>query len=332
MRKEDRVYPNDDVDEAARKYHEATKDSIIPRLTVSEALRTKIEHFEVIGQIATVTSSVYNMVSSVNLKCSSCGAKWEVDYRKKPRYAIPNKDSFSCDSCKNEEASINLTPQWIPVLDVQLQDTEKFNDIERFTVKLFGNDTIDVRAGEIILAHGYRDVVRRNESNNSGRYITVFYSKSVEYTRRDKVELKQQDIRDIEAWKNEANKQGKNIIDLLVEKLAPTVIGNEFVKKSLLIAAANAGIENDDNRDPRRLRIHVLVAGDPSLAKTIMIRKISELVHNGRFESAIGSSGIGLTFTVTREANESYVLRLGAIPLASGSICAINEINQTPLE
>jgi hypothetical protein len=98
------------------------------------------------------------------------------------------------------------------------------------------------------------------------------------------------------------------------------------------MAVANAGIKNDDNRDPRRLRIHVLVAGDPSLAKSTMIKKASNLLPNGRFESAIGSSGIGLTFTVTKEANESYVLRLGAIPLASGSICAINEMNQTPLE
>ena len=114
--------------------------------------------------------------------------------------------------------------------------------------------------------------------------------------------------------KNEAHKQGKNIIDLLVEKFAPTVIGHEFVKKPLLLVAANTGIKNDDNRDPKRLRIHVLVEGDPSQAKSTMTRKISELLPNGRFESAIGSSGIGLKLTVTKEPNESYVLRLGANP------------------
>ena len=105
-----------------------------------------------------------------------------------------------------------------------------------------------------------------------------------------------------------------------------------LLRSRCLIAGVNAGIPNDENRDPKRLRTHVLVVGDPSLAKSTMVKKISELIPNGRFESAIGSSGIGLTFTVTKEPNESYVLRLGAIPLASGSLCAINEINQTPLE
>jgi replicative DNA helicase Mcm len=327
----DDAYINDDPDEAARKYHEATKGLTIPQLTVSQALRTNLERFQVRGQIATVTT-VYNMVSAVNLTCSGCSNQWKVSYEKKPKFNIPDTNRISCNGCKNEEATINLTPEWIPALDIQLQDTEKFNDIERLTVKLFGNDTIDVRAGEIILVKGYRDVIRRNEGNNSGRYITVFYSESAEYTGRDKIELNQQVIQNIEARKSEVTKEGKNIIDLLVEKLSPTVVGHEFVKKSLLLAAANAGIENNDNRDPKRLRIHILVAGDPSLAKSTMIKKISELLPNGRFESAIGSSGIGLTFTVTKEPNESYVLRLGAIPLASGSICAINEMNQTPLE
>jgi replicative DNA helicase Mcm len=331
MRPEDDIHFGDSPEEAARKYHEATKDKILSRLTVSQALRTKLEYFQVIGQIATVTS-VYNMVSAANLTCSSCNYEWKTNYEKRPRSRIPDSKSFSCNKCKKEEAVIKVSPEWMPALDIQLQDTEKFNDIERLTVKLFGDDTIDVRAGEIVIVQGYRDVIRKNEGNNSGRYITAFYSEVVNYTRREKIELKQQDIHDIEAWKNEANKQGKNIIDLLVEKFAPAVVGHEFVKKSLLLSAATAGIENDDNRDPRRLRIHVLVAGDPSLAKSTMIRKISELLPNGRFESAIGSSGIGLTFTVTKEANESYVLRLGAIPLASGSICAINEMNQTPLE
>jgi DNA replicative helicase MCM subunit Mcm2 (Cdc46/Mcm family) len=119
---------------------------------------------------------------------------------------------------------------------------------------------------------------------------------------------------------------------LLVEKFEPTIVNHQFVKKSLLIAGANAGIPNDGRKDPRRFRINVLVVGDPSQAKSTMIKKICSLIPNGRFESAQGSSGVGLTFTITKEPSESYVLRLGAIPLASGSICGINEMNQMPLE
>jgi DNA replicative helicase MCM subunit Mcm2 (Cdc46/Mcm family) len=327
----EKFYLNDGPEEAARKYHAATKRLVIEQLSVSQALRTDLEHFIVVGQIATV-ASIYNMVSSINLKCSACNNERHIDYRKKPRITVPKGDSFTCDSCKNEEAAIIVTPEWIPALDIQLQDTEKFNNIERLTVKLFGKDTNDIRAGEIVSVKGYRDVTRRNEANNSGRHVTVFYSESIDYNRKNKIEVSQKDIKNMERWKNEVIKQDKNIIDLLVEKYCPTVTGHEFVKKSILLALANAGIRNDENRDPRRLRIHVLAVGDPGQAKSTMIRKASELIDNGRFESAVGSSGIGLTFTVTKEPNESHVLRLGAIPLASGSTCGINEINQTPLE
>ena len=236
---------------------------------------------------------------------------------------------FHCTSCNNEKASVTVTPEWISTMDIQLQDTEKFNNIERLPTKFFEQDTIDVRAGEIVSVIGDIDVTRKNEGNGSGKYINMFCSGSIEYARRDKVELTDQAIQDIERWKNE---QGSNLLGALVESFAPIVVGHQFVKKSLLIAVANAGIRNNDSRAPPRLRIHVLVVGDPSQAKSVMIKKISELLPNGRFESAVGSSGIGLTFTVTKEPNESYVLRLGAIPLASGSVCAINEMNQTPLE
>ena len=63
-----------------------------------------------------------------------------------------------------------------------------------------------------------------------------------------------------------------------------------------------------------------------------MLRKIVAIIPNARYESAQGSTGLSLTAMVTKEQGDTGVLRLGAIPLASGSLCAINELNQMPLE
>ena len=108
------------INEANRKYG---CDIRIELLSVSPALRTNLESFQVLGQIATVTT-VYNMLSAINLQCSSCGNKWKENNKKKPKSRIPDIKSFSCNKCTNEEATILLTPEWIPALDIQLQDTE----------------------------------------------------------------------------------------------------------------------------------------------------------------------------------------------------------------
>ena len=250
------------------------------------------------------------MITAINLKCLNCGTVARRDY-KKPIYAPPTRVP-ECINCS--EDSVGVEPEWISVVDVELQDNEKFNDIEYLHVKLFEDNTIDVRAGEIVAITGDLDPDKKGEGR--GKYFTILYSESIEYTTREKVELTEQDIKNIEAWKRSIQDEGKqSVIEALVQKFEPTVTGNEFAKKALLLAGINAGIKNDDSRDRRRLRINVILVGDPSLAKSVLMRKIVTLIPNARYESAQGSTGISLTFMVSKEG-DAHVLRLGPIPLA----------------
>lgn len=89
-------------------------------------------------------------------------------------------------------------------------------------MKLFEDDTNDVRVGEIVSIIGNLDVAKKNESHGC-KYITILYSESIEYTRREKTELTQQDIEYIEAWKKE---HIQDLVNALVEKFEPIVIGN----------------------------------------------------------------------------------------------------------
>ena len=89
-------------------------------------------------------------------------------------------------------------------------------------MKLFEDDTNDVGAGEIVSIIGNLDVAKKNESHGC-KYATILYSESIEYTRREKTELTQQDIEYIEAWKKE---HIQDLVNALVEKFEPIVIGN----------------------------------------------------------------------------------------------------------
>ena len=67
-------------------------------------------------------------------------------------YAPPEMRNCKCISCG--EKGFDVIPEWISVVDIELQDTEKFNDIEHLHVKLFEDDTNDVGAGEIVAITG----------------------------------------------------------------------------------------------------------------------------------------------------------------------------------
>jgi DNA replicative helicase MCM subunit Mcm2 (Cdc46/Mcm family) len=148
--------------------------------------------------------------------------------------------------------------------------------------------------------------------------------------RKQEIELTQKDIEEILAWKKKSTerklqleKEGSGnttLADQIASYFAPQIISYEYVKKGLLMAAANAGIHNDDKRIPKRMRINALLIGDPSLAKSTFIRKISEIVPNARYESCQSSTGLSLTAQVSKEEGGIYTLRHGPIPLANGSV------------
>jgi replicative DNA helicase Mcm len=72
-----------------------------------------------------------------------------------------------------------------------------------------------------------------------------------------------------------------------------------------------------------------LLISEPGLAKSRLLRSITKLVPNSRYESGgPNSSGKSLTAIVSKE-DETYVLRLGPIPLSKNALCAINEFGRT---
>jgi DNA replicative helicase MCM subunit Mcm2 (Cdc46/Mcm family) len=73
-----------------------------------------------------------------------------------------------------------------------------------------------------------------------------------------------------------------NVIDLLVSKFAPSVIGYEHVKKGLLLCAANSGKDSIS----RRLRINALLIGETGLDKSALLRAAAELVSFRYFSIA----------------------------------------------
>jgi MoxR-like ATPase len=73
------------------------------------------------------------------------------------------------------------------------------------------------------------------------------------------------------------------------------------------------------------------MVGDPGTAKSLLAREATKIFSNSRYVTAQNASGKSLIAIVDKE-NDSLVLRLGAIVLAKGAVCAINELGAMSLD
>lgn len=85
-------------------------------------------------------------------------------------------------------------------------------------------------------------------------------------------------------------------------------------------------IQEHDERSDFRIRgnIHLLLVGEPSTAKSALLRTSCRLAGRAIFTAASGTTAAGLTAAAVRDSS-GWALEAGALVLADGGICAIDE-------
>ncbi|MCX6688536.1 MAG: minichromosome maintenance protein MCM [Methanoregula sp.] len=185
-----------------------------------------------------------------------------------------------------------------------------------------------VAPGDRVIINGILRSMQRIVKGEKSTVFDIFLEcNSIEIAEKEFEEVEIDETAENEIKKLSTDPQ---IYRKIIHSIAPTIYGNEDVKEAIALQIFG-GIAKD-MPDQTRLRgdIHVLLIGDPGIAKSQLLRYVVKLSPRAIYTSGQSSTSAGLTATAVKDefGDGRWTLEAGALVLADMGIAAVDEMDK----
>ena len=182
--------------------------------------------------------------------------------------------------------------------------------------------------GDRVTANGVLFVRSQRKSGKDTPIFDIFMR--IHSIQRENIPLEEIQITEDEEREIKELARREDIHDLLTRSIAPSIFGMNRQKESLMLQLFG-GVASKA-KDGTRLRgdIHILLMGDPGVAKSQLLSYMAQISPRGRFTSGMSASAAGLTAAAVQDsaADGRWTLEAGALALADLGLASIDEFDK----
>ncbi|MCX6767945.1 MAG: minichromosome maintenance protein MCM [Candidatus Micrarchaeota archaeon] len=189
--------------------------------------------------------------------------------------------------------------------------------------------TNEVAPGEKFVVTG---ILRLKPSEKGGKGKNSVYEKLLDVHHLHRSEREFEDLMVTKDEEKALQELAKNprIFEMIIKSIAPSIYGHDELKEAIALQLFG-GTPDKVLPDGQRIRsdLHLLLIGDPGVAKSSILEYVSRLAPKCVYVSGGSASGVGLTASAEKDSDgEGWILKAGAMVLASGGLACIDEFDK----
>ena len=228
-----------------------------------------------------------------------------------------------CDNIKCKKHKLTVSKDGLVTDNIQyIYVQQLLSDAQNSTPVMFRAVAVDELSGKIYVGQKkritgmYKSVVKLGKEGNIHDIIIEIISVQ-DLEKKNDVCMTEEEIDKLK----KASKQ-EGFTDKLTNSFAPLIIGYEDIKFSILLMLAG-GYSTVKRND-----INILLVGDPSLAKSELLKECSKISNKSMYTSGRGASAAGLTIGIVKMENGTQVAQAGVLPLCNEGHACIDEFDK----